>query len=173
MAFGTGVGAGDLVEAVSNGTLVGSPLADNRGDWLIAIEENSADLSTDEIITFNLNGTSTQASVRWGAGGFPPDLQIGIELGVATEEVVPLPGTGFDADDLASSQMLLSYPGGSLEQLERGARAAVTVAIGATVEGRFVWLVAGDTSFINREFQHAFPDGIPPDTLLILDRGAV
>lgn len=80
-AYGSGLTAGDTVEAWANGMSCGSATVDADGNWLLQIGSDApcAPAEGDEL-TFTLNGEATAAAEIFKAGGAPSDVAGGITL---------------------------------------------------------------------------------------------
>lgn len=82
--YGTGLTAGDTVEAFIGTASCGTATADASGQWQMQIASNAACSPTDgAAVTFTLNGAATMASETYKAGGAPADVANGVTLTVS------------------------------------------------------------------------------------------
>jgi hypothetical protein len=79
--YGTGLKAGDTVEAFDGAKSCGTATADASGNWQMQIASNAACSPAEgDAITFTLNGAATTASETYKAGGAPADVANGVTL---------------------------------------------------------------------------------------------
>lgn len=79
MAYGSGLAAGQSIEALVGTTSVGQTSADRFGQWRLPIEP-SASVKNGDHVTFSLDGTPTSKSITFQSGQFPrpPGIQLGV-----------------------------------------------------------------------------------------------
>ncbi|MFA7248589.1 MAG: hypothetical protein WC273_03065 [Dehalococcoidia bacterium] len=91
VAYGSGLKAGQVVEALVGATPVGRATADRAGRWKIQIEPGSA--SNGDVVTFTLDGASTGKSIEFQGGHFPlpPGLALAGSAGAAKPAATATP----------------------------------------------------------------------------------
>lgn len=77
-------------------------------------------------------------------------------------------GGGFTGDVADEGASLVVYNGGTVAQLMADAAAEGVLTVSVTVGGEWVVLVVGAPSFVNEEFEGAFPNGVPEGTPVVL-----
>lgn len=91
-AYGSGLTAGDTVEAMVNSVSCGMTTVDADGNWLLQIDSASACAPAEgDMISFTLNAAATDATETYKAGGAPADVAAGITLVASGEVTVPAP----------------------------------------------------------------------------------
>lgn len=91
-AYGSGLRAGDRVEAFDGTRSCGTATADANGNWILQIASNApCNPAANDVITFTLNGAPTSASEVYKAGGAPRDVARGITLTVTGGVPTPVP----------------------------------------------------------------------------------
>ena len=91
-AYGSGLRAGDKVEAFDGTRSCGTANADANGNWILQIASNApCNPAANDTITFTLNGAPTSASETYKAGGAPKDVARGITLTVTGSVPTPVP----------------------------------------------------------------------------------
>lgn len=91
-AYGSGLRAGDRVEAFDGTRSCGTSVADANGNWILQIASNApCNPAANDNITFTLNGAPTSASEVYKAGGAPRDVARGITLTVTGGAPTPVP----------------------------------------------------------------------------------
>jgi hypothetical protein len=78
-AFGSGLDAGQLVEAYNGTTVVGRVIADHYGDWILDIAPSEA--VDGDTITFSLDGARSKTSIVFHSGHFSPPPGIALRPG--------------------------------------------------------------------------------------------
>ena len=122
-AYGSGLTAGDTVEAWVNSVSCGMATVDADGNWLLQIDSASACAPVDgDAISFTLNGATTDAAEVYKAGGAPADVAAGITL-VATGEAAPAPAPA----DTGNAGFLTENSTGLAAMLALGAFALLAV----------------------------------------------
>lgn len=89
------------------------------------------------------------------------------EAGMFATIVVEAAAGGFSPAVVPGSTLTV-YGGGTVAQLESDVIAAGASTVAVTVDGAFVVLVAGAPSFVNDEFNAAFPNGLPVGTPMLV-----
>jgi hypothetical protein len=80
-AFGSGLDAGQVIEAYNGVALVGRTVADRRGNWIIDVWPAGA--RNGDRITFTLDGARTGAAITFRAGHFSPPPGVSLRPGRA------------------------------------------------------------------------------------------
>jgi len=86
-AYGSGLKAGQVVEALKGTASVGKATVDASGNWSIDIQAGgAANVANGDKITFNLDGKAATQSVTFQGGQFPapPGLALTVAAGGAT-----------------------------------------------------------------------------------------
>lgn len=168
-AYGTRVAPGQTIEAVIDGVVCGSTTADADGNWILYVRSTDPCApSAGATIRFHLNGELTPASEEWTAGGAPADVANGVDLEVTDH--ADDHGGGFVGELAVSGVSLVSYGGGSLEQMAHDALLAGITAIAATADGQTLAYIVGAPAFVNAGFASAFPGGLPAATIVLVRR---
>jgi len=90
-AFGSGLKAGQTVEAFKGTTSVGKATVDAGGNWQIDIQPTSA--ANGDVISFKLDGANATQTVTFQSGQFqpPPGLALTLAPAGATGATPPAP----------------------------------------------------------------------------------
>jgi LysM repeat protein len=86
-AYGSGLIAGQTVEAFDGTRSVGKVAADGSGDWVLDILPETAQVG--DVITFTRDGQPTTASIVFASGQFTPPP--GLTLSIGSAAVTPPP----------------------------------------------------------------------------------
>jgi hypothetical protein len=82
-AYGSGLKAGDKIEAFDERNSCGRATADWKGNWILQISRSAPCYpEIGDRITFTLNGAATSASETFKPGGAPKDVARGVTLTV-------------------------------------------------------------------------------------------
>jgi hypothetical protein len=80
-AYGSGLKAGDKIEAFDRKNSCGAARADWNGNWILQISSSApCNPATGDTITFTLNGALTSASETYKPAGAPKDVARGVTL---------------------------------------------------------------------------------------------
>ena len=92
VAYGSGLAAGQVVEAFVEGASVGRTTADASGRWKIQVEPDSA--KSGDHIVFHVDGTATDKSTIFESGRFPlpPGIALGVSSVAGRATATPVPG---------------------------------------------------------------------------------
>lgn len=134
-AYGTGLSAGDVVEASIGGTSCGTTTADADGNWILRIEATApCNPSEGDQIEFSRNGIPAGDVATWTAGGTPAtsgyDADVGITLMTATSG--PSDNGGPAPADTGNGGVAAATGDASTLALVLGALAAALVLVART-----------------------------------------
>jgi hypothetical protein len=80
-AYGSGLKAGDKIEAFDGTKSCGTTRADSNGNWILQLSSSArCRPATGDRITFTLNGAATSASEIYKPAGAPKDVARGVPL---------------------------------------------------------------------------------------------
>ena len=92
-AYGSGLKAGQVVEAFNGTTSLGKATVDASGNWSLDIQP-SATVVAGTKITFTLDGKAAKESVLFLSGGFPAPPGLALTLATATPAPAPTGNAG-------------------------------------------------------------------------------
>ncbi len=72
--------------------------------------------------------------------------------------------------EIADGFSLALYEGGSVDELDACAQSSGVSAVYALAEGEYAPYILGAPEFVNAPFRALFPDGLPPETPLLVKR---
>ena len=93
-AYGSGLKAGQAVEALKGAVSVGKATVDASGNWSVLIQAGgAANVANGDKITFTLDGKAAAQSVTFQGGQFPapPGLALTVAAGGAAPAPAPAP----------------------------------------------------------------------------------
>jgi hypothetical protein len=124
-AFGSGLKAGQVVEAFKGTTSVGKATVDAGGNWQIDIQPTSA--ANGDVISFKINGATAVQTVTFQSGQFtpPPGLALTVAAGGGTTAPPPAKtGNAGLVGSTGTSALLVLVLGVAALTLVAGARTA-------------------------------------------------
>lgn len=178
-AFGSGLKAGQTVEAHGKGGPAGKGTADAAGNWIVEVPATKA--ANGDRISFTIDGKAAKESVTFQSGQFTPVPGIALTLapeGAATPTppAAPAPSTAkgtFAAAPVFSptGQAQVVYNGGTVDELLKAATSGgAKTAWGQGSDGTFIALIPGAPDFVNAAFFAAFRNGFTTATSVTLVR---
>ncbi|RJQ09666.1 MAG: hypothetical protein C4558_05985 [Dehalococcoidia bacterium] len=167
-AYGVGQKPGAMIAASVGGASCGpAVVVSAQGNWLMSIAETAPCAPKEgDIISFTVDGQLADQTVIWTQGGAPADASRGIALTVTVKAPTATAGI-FSGGMIAPSGTSLVAFTGSTEQLNTAGAAVKAVSVSATLSGKLLTFVVGAPSFVNTEFNAAFPTGLA-GTLVIV-----
>ena len=167
-AYGIGQkGAAKITANVAGKSCGAGATVDATGNWKITIATTDACAPKDgDVLSFAIDGAAAVQTVRWTAGGGPANAANGIAL---TPTDGATTGTFSGGSISPSGLSIVSFTGTTTQLNSAGASAKVS-AVTATTGGRMLTYVIGAPSFVNADFEAAFPSGLT-GTLVIVKGG--
>ena len=170
-AYGIGQKPGAMIAANIGGRSCGPAVTvSGQGNWLMSIAKAAPCAPNEkDVISFTVDGQTADQTVTWTEGGAPADPARGIALTVTVKAPPPAPAAaaGFSGGVIASAGTSIVAFTGSTDQLNSAGAAVKALSVSATSGGKLLTFVAGAPSFVNTEFNAAFPDGLK-GTLVIV-----
>ena len=179
-AFGSGLKAGQSVEAFAKGVSVAKATVDTAGNWVMEIAATKA--SNGDKVTFAIDGKAAKESVTFTSGQFTPVPGVALTLAPegtplptpAATPAVAAPQTGpgtFAAPPVFSTSGVAQvvYNGGSAEQLLKAATGGgAKTAWAQAPDGKYVALIPGAPDFVNEAFYAAFKSGFAATSIVLV-----
>ncbi len=167
-AYGLDQRPGTVIAASIGGRSCGPGVTvDTLGRWVLRIATTDPCAPKEgDTISFSMSGTTAVQTVRWTAGGGPANAANGIAL---TPTAGATTGTFSGGSISPSGLSIVSFTGTTAQLNSAGASAKVS-AVTATTGGRMLTYVIGAPSFVNADFEAAFPSGLT-GTLVIVKGG--
>jgi len=164
-AYGTGASADDVVTVFVHGVQCGEDTADADGNWgPIQVSGEAPCLAEDgDTISFLLNGSPTNETETWSAGGAPANIALGTVLTLA-----PLT---FQGGFIENGVNIGVWGGGSFDQLVQLAdsEGCDVYSFWVTVSQHLVGYFDGAPDFANAEMIEVYPgELIPPGTVMLV-----
>lgn len=167
-AYGVGQKPGAMIGASIGGVSCGpAVVVTAQGNWLMSIAETAPCAPKErDVVSFTVDGQPADQTVTWTQGGAPANATLGIALTVTVKAPTASAGA-FSGGTIAPSGTSIVAFTGSTEQLNTAAAAVKAVSVSATLSGKLLTFVVGAPSFVNTEFNAAFPTGLA-GTLVIV-----